>query len=239
MITTDLELRQWTERAFAGEPNVVLAVLERPDIEQFVRDCGVVTLPSAEILIVDLDRTRTSPTRFWTTVRMFYPKGKIVAVKKPATSHATAQAALHARVEVFLEPATPEAELRDTVCNLYQGIMGLGYTPVIEAAIALFDSKLDSVYPALQLDTARYQARIDSRVILLTSREFELLAYLAKRTGRMVAGEELLREVWKCPPEAGGTEDQVKSCVKRLRRKVEPDPKRPVFLLSIAGMVTR
>ncbi len=56
------------------------------------------------------------------------------------------------------------------------------------------------------------------REICLTSLEFKALFYLVRHPGQYVRAEILLEQVWHC--EAGGTPDQVKSCIKRLRRKL-------------------
>jgi DNA-binding response OmpR family regulator/predicted ATPase len=69
--------------------------------------------------------------------------------------------------------------------------------------------------------------------IKLTTRELELLAYLASRPGQSVSRHELLAQVW-------GYSDTVvsrvcDSCVARLRAKIEADPARPVHLITVHG----
>lgn len=54
--------------------------------------------------------------------------------------------------------------------------------------------------------------------VLLTPLEFDLIAYLARNQDRPVSPTELLEEVWKCPD--WGTLNQVRSCIKRLRKKL-------------------
>jgi DNA-binding response OmpR family regulator len=43
----------------------------------------------------------------------------------------------------------------------------------------------------------------------------------------------ILRDVFGSFPELGGTPEQVKSAVKRLRRKIEPDPHHPQYIISV------
>jgi two-component system KDP operon response regulator KdpE len=62
---------------------------------------------------------------------------------------------------------------------------------------------------------------------------FRLLARLVRNAGRVVAHAELLREVWDCSD--GGTPAQLKNCIKRLRQKIESDPKRPRYVLTAYG----
>jgi DNA-binding response OmpR family regulator len=61
------------------------------------------------------------------------------------------------------------------------------------------------------------------------------LAYFARRCGPAIDPEELLTEVWGCGNELGGTRDQVKCCIRRLRKKIERDPNRPEYLVSVNG----
>jgi len=66
----------------------------------------------------------------------------------------------------------------------------------------------------------------------LTPREAELLAYLAEQD-RVVSSDELLREVWRYHPHSQSR--AVRYTILRLRRKLEPDPKQPSFLLTEYG----
>jgi len=63
--------------------------------------------------------------------------------------------------------------------------------------------------------------------VALSTLEFRLLAYLARRKGEVVTYEELLAEVWDFPP---GEDDEklVMRCIHRLRQKLEDDPSHPV-----------
>ncbi len=75
--------------------------------------------------------------------------------------------------------------------------------------------------------------RGDGRVSL-TTRELELLRYLAAREGQDVSREELLVEVWEYAP---GVESRtVDTTVKRLRKKLERDASDPRHLLSVHGV---
>jgi DNA-binding response OmpR family regulator len=65
-------------------------------------------------------------------------------------------------------------------------------------------------------------AELNGRLVHLSPHEFNLLAYLARHASRAIPFDELWREVWHCDP-SGGTADQIKSCVKRVRQKIEPD----------------
>lgn len=77
------------------------------------------------------------------------------------------------------------------------------------------------------------QATSGKGMVNLTHREFELLRYLAERPARVVYRSELLREVWGYPETP--TTRSVDHAVARLRRKIEPDPRRPRFIHTVHG----
>jgi len=83
------------------------------------------------------------------------------------------------------------------------------------------------------VDLPRRQLRRDDTTVRLSQREADLLAYLAARSDREVGREELLTEVWG-HAKATATRS-VDMAVYRLRRKLEPDPSEPRFLVSSYG----
>ncbi len=83
------------------------------------------------------------------------------------------------------------------------------------------------------VDFRTMRATSGTRAVSLTHREFELLRYLAERPARVVGRSELLRAVWGYP-EAPDTRS-VDHAVARLRRKLEPDPRRPRFIHTVHG----
>lgn len=62
----------------------------------------------------------------------------------------------------------------------------------------------------------------DGTVIALSSREFDLLHYLASHPGRIISREELLRRVWDLDPKAVETRS-IEMTMTRLREKLGPD----------------
>ncbi len=68
----------------------------------------------------------------------------------------------------------------------------------------------------------------------LTTREAELLRYLADRAGRDIPREELLTEVWGY--REGVQSRTIDTTVQRLRRKIERDPSAPRHLLTVQGL---
>jgi two-component system KDP operon response regulator KdpE len=61
-----------------------------------------------------------------------------------------------------------------------------------------------------------------------------VLQVLVKHAGQVVASRKLLQEAWG--PDYGDEGDYVRAYINRLRRKLEPDPQHPVFILLERGM---
>jgi DNA-binding response OmpR family regulator len=87
--------------------------------------------------------------------------------------------------------------------------------------------------PGLSIDPARRQVRVDDRAVELTTLEFELLYLLASRRGLVFSREMLLGRVWK--DERHVTERSVDTLIKRIRKKIEPDPENPKYVLTVWG----
>jgi two-component system KDP operon response regulator KdpE len=70
--------------------------------------------------------------------------------------------------------------------------------------------------------------------VRLTPTEWQLLEVLARNRGRLVTGRQLLQEVWG--PAYGTETHYLRVYMAQLRRKLEPDPARPRYLLTEPGM---
>ena len=83
----------------------------------------------------------------------------------------------------------------------------------------------------LALDVPRMTASRDGRTLDLTGTEFQLLATLARHPGRVFTRSQLLDAV---RGEEGEAFDRaIDTHVKNIRRKIEPDPHRPRYLLTV------
>ncbi len=76
------------------------------------------------------------------------------------------------------------------------------------------------------VDLSQQLAVIAERSVRLTTKERDLLAYLAQNPGRTVTRQELLVNVWGNP--ASGSEEPVYSAIKRLRAKIDGGPHRHI-----------
>jgi DNA-binding response OmpR family regulator len=87
----------------------------------------------------------------------------------------------------------------------------------------------------LVVDLLAGKVRRGEQLLTLTPTELAILAYLARRSGQIVTFDELLVHVWHCRSEVGSKE-QVRTVVWRLRQKIEQDPTRPRWLVTVRGM---
>ena len=86
----------------------------------------------------------------------------------------------------------------------------------------------------LGIDPARRRVDSDGRDIDLTDQEFRLLYLLASHPGIVFSREALLAKIWR--GDTFVTVRSVDTLVKRLRRRIEPDPGNPRHLLTVWGV---
>lgn len=89
-------------------------------------------------------------------------------------------------------------------------------------------------FAGLSIDSERRTVRLDDRAIELTAREFDLLLHFASHPGRVFTRGQLLDAVWGYGHE--GYEHTVNSHINRLRTKIEKDPAKPGFVLTVWGV---
>jgi len=75
---------------------------------------------------------------------------------------------------------------------------------------------------------------VDDEDIILTAKEFDLLAHFARNPGRVFNRIQLLDQVWGYNHE--GYEHTVNSHINRLRAKIESDPAKPKYILTVWGV---
>jgi two-component system KDP operon response regulator KdpE len=86
----------------------------------------------------------------------------------------------------------------------------------------------------LKVDLARRQVSVAGQDISLTPTEYDLLRVLAQHAGKVITHHQLLRMVWG---DAYQTETHLlRVNMSNLRRKIEPDPARPRYILTEPGV---
>ena len=80
----------------------------------------------------------------------------------------------------------------------------------------------------VDFDTRQVVSR--GRRLRLTPKEFELLRYLVTHANKVISHRELLQAVWG--PDYGDQVDYLRVFVNQLRKKIEPNPSEPIYLLT-------
>jgi two-component system, OmpR family, KDP operon response regulator KdpE len=86
----------------------------------------------------------------------------------------------------------------------------------------------------IEVNLGRRETRGPQGEIHLTPLEYRVLECLARHLGSIVIQNQLVREVWG--PERLGDTRSLRVCVKNLRNKLEPDPRKPRYIVTEAGL---
>ncbi len=86
----------------------------------------------------------------------------------------------------------------------------------------------------LVIDPTKRSALIGGQSVELTAKEFDLLLHFARNPGKVYSRSQLLDMVWGYGHD--GYEHTVNSHINRLRAKIEKDPARPVYILTVWGI---
>ena len=82
----------------------------------------------------------------------------------------------------------------------------------------------------LEIDFEARKIRSGKRNVRLTPKEFDLLRYLVAHAGKPVPHRELLQAVWG--PDYGDQTDYLRVFITHLRKKIEPNPAKPQYILT-------
>jgi len=85
----------------------------------------------------------------------------------------------------------------------------------------------------LKINLAEQRVLKDGQEVRLTPTEFNLVHYLLTKAGRFIKPKEILSQVWG--QEYVDDVDLLRTCIWQLRRKLEPDPAQPQYILNRPG----
>ena len=85
----------------------------------------------------------------------------------------------------------------------------------------------------LEVDLARHQVSLGGSILDLSPKEFELLVFLMRNRSRAFTRDYLLEKVWGY--DYAGDSRTVDVHIRWLRQKIEADPSRPQYLLTVRG----
>ena len=87
-------------------------------------------------------------------------------------------------------------------------------------------------YGRLQIDLAAHEVLVDGHEVALTAREFELLTLLVTHPRQVLSREQIFERVWG----SWGDRSAVSVYVRKLRDKLESDPRHPALLVTVWGV---
>ena len=173
-----------------------------------------------DLLLVDLGLPDNDGLTVIRRVRAWSPVPIIVLSAR--TMEEQKIAALDAGADDYITKPFSALELLARVrAALRRNVRGTHQTPIL---------KLGSV----QIDLARRLTRGPTGDIHLTPLEYRVLECLARKAGMVVLQRQLLREVWG--PDHVDDTRSLRVCIKYLRDKLEPDARRPRFLITETGL---
>ncbi|MGE5361002.1 MAG: response regulator transcription factor [Bacteroidales bacterium] len=82
----------------------------------------------------------------------------------------------------------------------------------------------------ITIDFDRHRVYRGAEELRLTPKEFDLLVLLARRPGQVITHRAILKAIWG--PNAVGQPEHIRVLIGQLRKKVEPDPANPRYLLT-------
>jgi DNA-binding response OmpR family regulator len=94
--------------------------------------------------------------------------------------------------------------------------------------------KVDFNDGRLLIDFAKHHVTVEAEELELTPKEYELLRELVLNAGIALKYERILIDIWG--PEYRDEKKLVHAIVRRLREKIEADPKKPSYIIAISGI---
>jgi len=154
---------------------------------------------------------------------------------------------LRQKTEAVIVFVTAKDETEDVVRGLRMGgddyiIKPYAYQELVTRLTAALGRRASGTLPPvlkssgdvlMLTDPSRRLVFMDGQAIQLTPKEFEVLKYLLKNPGKVLSSDAILRYAWGA--EYIGERHLLKQCIYRLRTKLEPNPSRPVHILTVRG----
>lgn len=87
----------------------------------------------------------------------------------------------------------------------------------------------------LRIDPARRESFWHDQPLPLTAVQFRILLILARANGDVVLTADLIRQLWGHTPVPSQDSERLYAHIRRLRKRIEPDPTHATFLLTVRG----
>ena len=86
----------------------------------------------------------------------------------------------------------------------------------------------------LKIHKADRTVFVDGMKIELTAKEYDLLTFLASNKGRIFTKKQIYMQVWE--EEYAFDDSNIMSFISKLRKKIEPNPEHPIYILTVRGV---
>ena len=224
-------LRFFIEEALRRDGHVATGASSGEEALERLRDTPF------DLIVLDLMLGgRVDGLRVLEAVRWRWPETAVVIL----TAHGSlesAMAAIREGVDGYLLKPIEPAELRRAVRETMERRMSVARaTGTGRPQQEVKEERLLQRGP-FTVDLKKRAASMNGQSLELTSREFTLLAHLMQNADRAVSPQELVRVVRQYETEDPyEAREIIKWYVHRLRRKVEPDPSDPRYILTVRGV---
>lgn len=96
------------------------------------------------------------------------------------------------------------------------------------------DTQKKMLYDDLIIDLDNRTVTVRGRPMTLPPKEFGILLFCARNQGRILTKQQIYEEVWKEP--YAYDDSNIMALISRLRKKIEPDPKKPTYIQTVKGI---
>lgn len=90
------------------------------------------------------------------------------------------------------------------------------------------------VFQGMTIDTLNRIVLVNDVQVELTGKEFDLLSFLAANQGKVFTKKQIYIHVWE--EEYAFDDSNIMSFISKLRKKIEPDPEHPFYILTVRGV---
>ena len=90
------------------------------------------------------------------------------------------------------------------------------------------------IFKGMAIDKENRSVSVNDIPVELTSKEFDLLFFLASNKGRVFTKKQIYTQVWE--EEYAFDDSNIMSFISKLRKKIEPDPEHPYYILTVRGV---
>lgn len=86
----------------------------------------------------------------------------------------------------------------------------------------------------MTIDRGNHSVTVRGALVELTGKEFDLLVFLASNKGRIFTKKQIYTQVWE--DEYAFDDSNIMSFISKLRKKIEPNPEQPFYVLTVRGV---